>query len=72
MHRRARRLRATTAALMRCSDRALGDIGIGRQHIPLTVRGLNPKRPASQTLPVGRWRPSLLALLQPLAGSSEG
>jgi hypothetical protein len=57
---------------MRCSDRALGEIGIGRQHIPLTVRGLNPKRPASQTLPVGRWRPSLLALLQPLAGSSEG
>jgi hypothetical protein len=72
MHRRARRLRATTAALMRCSDRALGDIGIGRQHIPLTVRGLNPRRAASQTLPAGHRRSALLACSSPWPCCSEG
>jgi uncharacterized protein YjiS (DUF1127 family) len=51
--RRSRRRRATAAALMRCSDRVLADIGIRREDIPLIARGLDPKRAASQTVPAG-------------------
>jgi uncharacterized protein YjiS (DUF1127 family) len=70
--RRSRRRRATAAALMRCSDRALADIGIRREDIPLIARGLDPRRAASQTVPAGRRWPALLALLEPLAMISEG
>jgi uncharacterized protein YjiS (DUF1127 family) len=36
------RRRATRAALMRCSDRVLADIGIAREHIPLVAKGVDP------------------------------
>jgi uncharacterized protein YjiS (DUF1127 family) len=36
------RRRATRAALMRCSDRVLADVGIAREHIPLVAKGVDP------------------------------
>jgi uncharacterized protein YjiS (DUF1127 family) len=36
------RRRATRAALMRCSDRVLADIGVAREHIPLVAKGVDP------------------------------
>jgi uncharacterized protein YjiS (DUF1127 family) len=39
---RGERRRATRAALMRCSDRVLADIGIVREHIPLVAKGVDP------------------------------
>jgi uncharacterized protein YjiS (DUF1127 family) len=39
---RWKRRRATRAALMRCSDRVLADIGIAREHIPLVAKGVDP------------------------------
>jgi uncharacterized protein YjiS (DUF1127 family) len=39
---RWQRRRATRAALMRCSDRVLADIGIAREHIPLVAKGVDP------------------------------
>ncbi len=45
--------RATAAALLRCSDRVLADIGIERDNIPLVARGIDPHRDR----PAGRiWR----------------
>jgi uncharacterized protein YjiS (DUF1127 family) len=45
--------RATEAALLRCSDRVLADIGIAREDIPLVARGIDPH----QDRPRGRiWR----------------
>ncbi len=35
--------RATEAALTRCSDRVLADVGIERDDIPLVARGIDPQ-----------------------------
>jgi uncharacterized protein YjiS (DUF1127 family) len=36
--------RRTAAALMRCSDHLLADMGIQREHIALIARGIDPRR----------------------------
>lgn len=54
------RRRETEVALMRCSDRVLADLGIGRDDIPLVARGLDP---ASATTPRPRSAPPVAGLV---------
>jgi uncharacterized protein YjiS (DUF1127 family) len=62
--------RATAAALMRCNDRVLADIGIGREDISMIARGLErspePSRPV-----LGRWA-AMLAHVEVLAMIRRG
>ena len=47
--------RATRAALMRCSDRVLADIGIAREHIPLVAKGVEPAAYSERETALRRW-----------------
>jgi uncharacterized protein YjiS (DUF1127 family) len=47
--------RRTSDALMRCSDRALADIGIEREHIPLIAKGIDPSRHEPAVAAKWRW-----------------
>ena len=49
------RRRATRAALMRCSDRVLADIGIAREHIPLVAKGVDPADHQLRAPALRRW-----------------
>jgi uncharacterized protein YjiS (DUF1127 family) len=49
------RRRATRAALMRCSDRVLADIGIAREHIPLVAKGVDPAEYQLRDPALRRW-----------------
>jgi len=49
------RRRTTRAALMRCSDRVLGDIGIAREHIPLVAKGGDPADYQLRDRALRRW-----------------
>jgi uncharacterized protein YjiS (DUF1127 family) len=66
---RWRRRRATAAALMRCSDRVLADVGIAREDIPLIARGLAPN---CEPAPAAEGWPSPLAALEVLAMIQRG
>jgi uncharacterized protein YjiS (DUF1127 family) len=47
--------RATRAALMRCSDRVLADIGIQREDIPLVAQGIDPAEYRLRDPALRRW-----------------
>ena len=47
--------RATRAALMRCSDRVLADVGIEREHIPLVAKGIDPAEYQLRGPALRRW-----------------
>jgi uncharacterized protein YjiS (DUF1127 family) len=47
--------RATRAALMRCSDRVLADIGIERADIPLVAKGVDPAEHELRAPALRRW-----------------
>jgi uncharacterized protein YjiS (DUF1127 family) len=47
--------RAARAALMRCSDRVLADIGIERAHIPLVAKGIDPAAHELREPVLRRW-----------------
>jgi uncharacterized protein YjiS (DUF1127 family) len=68
--------RATQAALTRCNDRVLADIGIEREDIPLIAHGLDPMRAPAPESGVQRSWPALLAHVEVLAmiwrGASHG
>jgi uncharacterized protein YjiS (DUF1127 family) len=49
------RRRATRAALMRCSDRVLADVGIAREHIPLVAKGVDPAEYQLRDSALRRW-----------------
>jgi uncharacterized protein YjiS (DUF1127 family) len=49
------RRRATRAALMRCSDRVLADIGIEREDIPLVAKGVAPAEYQLRDPALRRW-----------------
>jgi uncharacterized protein YjiS (DUF1127 family) len=66
------RQRATAAALLRCSDRVLADIGIEREAIPLVARGLDPSLQAVEANPAWRRWPAMLAHLKVLAMIRRG
>ena len=55
------RRRATVAALMRCNDRVLADIGIERERIPLIARGHDPSRQPAEARPAWQRWPAMLA-----------
>jgi uncharacterized protein YjiS (DUF1127 family) len=55
--------RATEAALLRCSDRVLADIGIEREHISLIARGIDPRGHESRVDALQRWWVSARARL---------
>ncbi len=66
------RQRTTAAALMRCDDRVLADIGIQREHIPLVARGLAAMgEPALAARAWPRW-PAMLAHVEVLAMIRRG
>ncbi len=64
--------RATEAALLRCNDRVLADIGIEREDIALVARGLEPGREPAEASPVSRRWPALLAHVEVLTMIREG
>jgi uncharacterized protein YjiS (DUF1127 family) len=73
---RWRQQRATEAALMRCSDRVLADVGIEREDVPLVARGIDPQQDPRPAGLVGRRWPAMLAYVDVLAmirrGASHG
>ena len=58
--------RATRAALMRCSDRVLADIGIEREDIPLVARGIDPAEYPLREPALRRWGQAARARLDAL------
>jgi hypothetical protein len=66
------RQRATVAALSRCNDHVLADIGIAREDIPLIARGLDPLRAPASAGPASRRWPALLAHVEVLAMIQRG
>ena len=64
--------RTTEAALLRCNDRVLADIGIAREDIPMVARGLESgPAPAPASAAAGRW-PAMLAHVEVLAMIRQG
>jgi uncharacterized protein YjiS (DUF1127 family) len=47
--------RATRAALTRCSDRVLADVGIAREDIPLVAKGVDPAARVAGATALRRW-----------------
>jgi uncharacterized protein YjiS (DUF1127 family) len=68
--------RATEAALTRCGDRVLADVGIERDNIPLVARGIDPHQDPRPAGLVGHRWPAMLAHVDLLAmirrGASHG
>jgi uncharacterized protein YjiS (DUF1127 family) len=69
---RFERRRATREALMRCSDRVLADIGIGREDIPLVASGIDPAAYPLREPAIRRWWAAARARLDAaLAGGRQ-
>jgi uncharacterized protein YjiS (DUF1127 family) len=64
--------RATGAALLRCNDRVLADIGIAREEIPMVARGLEPSPEPAPASALGRRWPAMLAHVEVLAMIRQG
>ena len=64
--------RQTEAALLRCNDRVLADIGIEREDIALVARRLEPSSELAPASPVGRRWPAMLAHVEVLAMIRQG
>ena len=64
--------RATEAALLRCNDRVLADIGIAREDIRVVARGLESSPEPAPASAVGRRWPAMLAHVEVLAMIRQG